>query len=151
MKKENISILLVILMFIVAGFAFFMGWLAIENQNASFNSLRAKQYNIVKETNSLRNSLKGMEERMKGVTNDFKSLKLAVNNGKITERELISRINTMNDELTKWQIISDRIISKIEDLDNKVEFSKETVGNINLGKVSIEKDVAQNTQEKATK
>ena len=151
MKKEDISILLVILMFIVAGFAFFMGWLAIENQNASFNSLRAKQYNIVKETNSLRNSLKGMEERMKGVTNDFKSLKLAVNNGKITERELISRINTMNDELTKWQIISDRIISKIEDLDNKVEFSKETVGNINLGKVSIEKDVAQNTQEKATK
>ena len=151
MKKENISILLVILMFIVAGFAFFMGWLAIENQNASFNSLRAKQYNIVKETNSLRDSLKGMEERIKGVTNDFKSLKLAVNNGKITERELISRINTMNDELTKWQIISDRIISKIEDLDNKVEFSKETVGNINLGKVSIEKDVAQNTQEKATK
>ena len=150
MKKENISILLVILMFIVAGFAFSMGWLAIENQNASFNSLRAKQYNIVKETNSLRNSLKGMEERMKGVTNDFKSLKLAVNNGKITERELISRINTMNDELTKWQIISDRIISKIEDLDNKVEFSKETVGNINLGEVSIEKDVAQNTQEKAT-
>ena len=151
MKKENISILLVILMFIVAGFAFSMGWLAIENQNASFNSLRAKQYNIVKETNSLRNSLKGMEERIKGVTNDFKSLKLAVNNGKITERELISRINTMNDELTKWQIISDRIISKIEDLDNKVEFSKETVGNINLGEVSIEKDVAQNTQEKATK
>jgi len=151
MKKEDISILLVILMFIVAGFAFSMGWLAIENQNASFNSLRAKQYNIVKETNSLRNSLKGMEERIKGVTNDFKSLKLAVNNGKITERELISRINTMNDELTKWQIISDRIISKIEDLDNKVEFSKETVGNINLGKVSIEKDVAQNTQEKATK
>ena len=151
MKKEDISILLVILMFIVAGFAFSMGWLAIENQNASFNSLRAKQYNIVKETNSLRDSLKGMEERIKDVTNGFKSLKLAINNGKITERELISRINTMNDELTKWQIISDRIISKIEDLDNKVEFSKETVGNINLGKVSIEKDVAQNTQEKATK
>jgi len=150
MKKENISILLIVLMFIVVGFALSMGWLAIENQNASFNSLRAKQYNIVKETNSLRDSLKGMEERIKGVTNDFKSLKLAVNNGKITEKGLSSRIEGINDELTKWQVISDQVISKVEELDAKVKLSKKPVENINLGKVSVEKDIAQNIQEKSS-
>ncbi|OPX29254.1 MAG: hypothetical protein B1H08_04265 [Candidatus Omnitrophica bacterium 4484_171] len=150
MKKENVSILLIVLMFIVVGFALSMGWLAIENQNVSFNNLKAKQYNIVKETNSLKDSLRGMDQRIKDVTNDFKSLKLAVNNGKITERELTSRINTMNDELAKWQAISERIMSKIEDLDNKVKLSNKVVKNIDLGKVSVEKDIAQNTQEKST-
>ena len=150
MKKENVSILLIVLMFIVVGFALSMGWLAIENQNVSFNNLKAKQYNIVKETNSLKDSLRGMDQRIKDITNDFKSLKLAVNNGKITERELTSRINTMNDELAKWQAISERIMSKIEDLDNKVKLSNKVVKNIDLGKVSVEKDVAQNTQEKST-
>jgi len=151
MKKEDVSILLIILMFVAVGFVSFMGWLSIEEQNISFNNLRLKQYTIVRKVNSLNDSMVKLNWQIKDTISSLNNLKTAMNSDKISIKEVSSRIDKISNKLSTWQIVSKGVMSQLDRLNAKVKLSENApVKNNNLGKVSVEKDIAQNTQEKST-
>jgi len=151
MKKENISILLVVLMFVTIGFVSFMGWLSIENQNISFKNLKTKQFVLLKEVNSLKDSLAKINWEIKDTVNNLNNLKTAMNDNLISIKEVSSRINNISYKLSTWQTASKEMMSQVDRLNAKIKLlEKKPTKSVNLGKVSVEKDIAQNMQEKSS-
>jgi len=151
MKKENVSILLIVILFIVVTFTTTMGWITIKNQEIKFSNLKQKELSLVGEINYLKNTLSNLNSELRNYVTNLTLLEKTIELNKISQQELSMRLNGLKKELSKWEVISDAVISKIEQLDDKIVTLKDsTIKSVELGEVSIEKNPLVKTEESVT-
>ena len=151
MKKENVSILLIVILFIVVTFTTAMGWITIKNQEIKFLNLKQRELSLVGEINYLKNTLSNLNSELRNYVTNLTLLEKTIELNKISQQELSMRLNGLKKELSKWEVISDAVISKIEQLDDKIVTLKDsTIKSVELGEVSIEKNPLVKTEESIT-
>ncbi len=151
MKKENVSILLIVLLFIMVTFTTTMGWITIKNQEIKFSNLKQKELSLVDEIAYLKSTLSNLNSELRNYTANLALLEKNIELNKINQQELSMRLNGLKKELSKWKAISDAVISKIEQLDDKIVTLKDnTVKSVELGEVSIEKTPLAKTEKSIT-
>ena len=151
MKKENVSILLIVILFLVVTFTTTMGWITIKNQEIKFSNLKQKELYLADEIIYLKNTLSNLNSELKNYVANLTLLEKTIELNKINQQELSMRLNGLKKELSKWEAISDTVISKIEQLDDKIAALKDNaIKSVELGEVSIEKIPLTETEKSIT-
>lgn len=141
MKKENVSILLTVILFVVVTFEITMGWIAIKNQGIKFSNLQQKEYSLRGDINYLKSVIGKLGSELANSAKNISSLENTIKFNKISQQELSMRLNQLTKELDKWKSVSDAMISKIEQLDDKIITLKSNrIKSVELGELSVKKN-----------
>ncbi len=151
MRKENINTLLIVILFVVTTFAIAMGWIMFKDQNIKFRNVQQKEYSLINEINDLRGILTQINLQLEKANYTLAFLREDINSSKMSQRELTERINDIKKELSKWESVSNALMSRIEQIENEKRevAKKKLIKEVELGEVSVEKNSSKKIQESA--